>query len=45
MASEVAQERIVMGGEVADTVIFFRAGVDYGGGMMGETGKVGSILL
>ena len=45
MAAEVAQKGIVVGGEVADAVVFFSAGVDDGGGVVGKAGEVGAVLL
>lgn len=45
MAAEVAQKGVVVRGEVADAVVFFGAGVDDGGGVVGEAGKVGAIFL
>ena len=45
MAAEVAQKGIVMRGEVADAIVFFCACVDDGGGVMGEAGEVGAVLL
>ena len=45
MAAEVAQEGIVVGGEVADAVVFFGAGVDDGAGVVGEAGEVGAVFL
>ena len=45
MAAEVAQKGIVVCGEVTDAVVFFCAGVDDGGGVVGEAGEVGAVFL
>ena len=45
MAAEVAQKGVVVRGEVADAVVFFGGGVDDGGGVVGEAGKMGAIFL
>ena len=45
VAAEVAQEGVVVGGEVADAVVFFCAGVDDGAGVVGEAGEVGAVFL
>ena len=45
MSAEVAQECIVVCGEVAYAVVFFCAGVDDGCGMVREAGEVGAVFL
>ena len=45
MAAEVAQERVVVGGEVANAIVFFGAGVDDGGGVVGEAREVDTVFL
>ncbi len=45
MPSEISEEYVVVGGEVAYGIIFFGGCVDYGGGMMCEACKVGAVLL
>ena len=45
MAAEVAQKGVIVRGEVADAVVFFCAGVDDGGGVVGEAGEVGAVFL
>ena len=45
MPAEVAQEGVVMRGEVADAVVFFGAGVDDGGGVVGEAGEMDAVFL
>ena len=45
MAAEVAQKGIVVRGEVADAVVFFCAGVDDGGGVVGKAGEVRAVFL
>ena len=42
---EVAEEGVVVRGQVADAIVFFGGGVDYGGGVVCETGEVGAVLL
>ena len=45
VAFEVAEELVVVGGEVADFVVELGAGIDDGGGVVGEAGEVGAVLL
>lgn len=45
MAFEVAEEGVVVGGQVADRVVEFGGGVDDRGGMVGEAGQVSTVLL
>ncbi len=45
MAAEVAQEGVVVGGEVADAIVFFGAGVDDGGGVVGKAREMNTIFL
>ena len=45
MAFEVAQECVIVGGEVADLVVLLGRGVDYGGVVVGETGEMGAVFL
>lgn len=45
MAAEIAQEGIVVRGEVAYAVVLFRARVDDGGGMVREAGEVDTVFL
>ena len=45
MAFEVAEELIVMGGEVADGVVDFCGGVQDGLGVVGEAGEVAAVFL
>ena len=45
MAAKVAQEGVVVRGEVADAVVFFCAGGDEGGGVVGAAGEVGAVFL
>lgn len=45
VAPEVAQEGVVVRGEVADAVVLFRARVDDGRGVVREAGEVGAVLL
>lgn len=45
MPAEVAQECVVVRGEVADAVVFFCAGVDDGCGVVCEAGEVGAVFL
>lgn len=45
MAAEIAQEGIVVRGEVAYAVILFRTRVDDGGGMVREAGEVDAVFL
>ena len=45
VAPEVAQEGVVVGGEVADAVVLLGARVDDGGGMVREAREVGAVFL
>ena len=45
MAFEVAEEGIVVGGEVADGVVCFCRGVDDRLGVVGEAGEVGAVFF
>lgn len=45
VAPEVAQEGVVVRGEVADAVVLFRARVDDGRGVVREAGEVGAVFL
>ena len=45
VALEVAQELVVMGGEIADAVVDFGARVDDGGGVVGEAREMDPVLL
>ncbi len=45
VAAEVAQEGVVVRGEVADAVVLFGARVDDGGGVVGEAGEVDAVFL
>ena len=45
MAFEVAQELVVVGGEVADGVVDFCGGVQDGLRVVGEAGEVGAVFL
>lgn len=45
MAAKVAKVRVVMGGEVADAVIYLGGGVDDGLGVMRKLCNVDAVLL
>ena len=45
MAFEVAEELVVVGGEVADRVVDFCAGVEDRLRVVGEAGEVGAVFL
>ena len=45
VAFEVAQVLVIVGGEVADCVVRFGGGVDYGLGMVRETGEVAAVFF
>lgn len=45
MTPEVAEEGIVMSGEVADAVVFFSGRIDNGGIVVGKAGQVCAIFL
>ncbi len=45
MAFEVAEELVVVGGEVADGIVDFCGGVEDGLGMVGKAGEVAAVLL
>lgn len=45
MSPEIAQKGIVVGGEVADTIVLFGTRVDDGSGMVREAGEVGAVFL
>ena len=45
MALEIAEELVVVGGQVADGVVRFRGRVDDGLGVVGEAGQVGAVFF
>ena len=45
VAFKVAQELVVVGGEVADRVVFFGGGIENRLRVMGEASQVGAVLL